>query len=71
MADATLIKVSSKGLITLPKKIRSRLGIEKGDYLTLSSEDDRIIFRKAKIEIDYEITDDAWKAYAARRLEDE
>ena len=71
MADATLIKVSSKGLITLPKKIRSRLGIEKGDYLTLSSEDDRIIFRKAKIEIDYENTDDAWKAYAARRLADE
>ena len=70
MADATLIKVSSKGLITLPKKIRSRLGIEKGDYLTLSSEDDRIIFRKAKIEIDYENTDDAWKTYAARRLAD-
>ena len=32
MADATLIKVSSKGLVTLPKKIRTRLGIEEGDF---------------------------------------
>jgi AbrB family looped-hinge helix DNA binding protein len=71
MAETTLIKVSSKGLITLPKKVRSLLNIQDGDYLTLSSDDDRIIFRKAKIEIDYENADDAWKAYAARRLADE
>ncbi|MFA5294516.1 MAG: AbrB/MazE/SpoVT family DNA-binding domain-containing protein [Methanoregulaceae archaeon] len=70
MPDTTLIKVSSKGLITLPKKIRSRLGIREGDYLTITSDGDRIIFRKAKIEIDYENPDDVWKAYAARRLTD-
>jgi AbrB family looped-hinge helix DNA binding protein len=70
MPDTTLIKVSSKGLITLPKKIRSRLGIQEGDYLTITSDDDRIIFRKAKIEIDYENPDDVWKDYAARRLTD-
>lgn len=71
MSDATLVKVSSKGLITLPKKIRSLLGIHDGDYLVISSEEDRIIFRKAKIEIDYENKDDVWKAYSARRLTDE
>lgn len=71
MPDATIVKVSSKGLITLPKKIRSQLGIHEGDYLTISSESDRIIFRKARIEIDYENPDDAWKAYSARRLADE
>jgi AbrB family looped-hinge helix DNA binding protein len=71
MPDTTLVKVSSKGLITLPKKIRSRLSIHEGDYLTISSEDDRIIFRKAKIEIDYENRDDAWKEYSKRRLADE
>ena len=59
MPDATLVKVSSKGLITLPKKIRSRLDIHDGDYLMVSSDDDRVIFRKAKIEIDYENPDDA------------
>ena len=30
MPDTTLVKVSSKGLVTLPKKIRSQLGIQDG-----------------------------------------
>ena len=71
MSDTTLIKVSSKGLVTLPKKIRSRLDIHEGDYLTISSDDERIIFRKAKIDIDYENSDDAWTAYTSRRLVDD
>jgi AbrB family looped-hinge helix DNA binding protein len=71
MPNANLVKVSSKGLITLPKKIRSHLDIHEGDYLAISSEDDRIIFRKAKIEIDYENSDGAWKEYSKRRLTDE
>ena len=71
MPDTTLVKVSSKGLITLPKKIRSRLDIHDGDYLMVSSDDDRVIFRKAKIEIDYENPDDAWKSYSLRRLANE
>jgi len=71
MPDMTLVKVSSKGLITLPKKIRSQLGIHDGDYLSISSDKDQIIFRKAKIEIDYENPDDAWKEHAKRRLMNE
>jgi len=68
MSDTTLVKVSSKGLVTLPKKIRTDLGIHDGDYLTISSDKDRIIFRKAKIEIDYENPDDVWKNNAKNRL---
>jgi len=68
MSDATLVKVSSKGLVTLPKKIRSDLGINDGDYLTISAEKDRIIFRKVRIEIDYENPDDAWQEHAKNRL---
>ncbi len=68
MPDTTLVKVSSKGLITLPKKIRTDLDIRDGDYLTISSDKDRIIFRKAKIEVDYDNPDDAWKDYAKNRL---
>jgi AbrB family looped-hinge helix DNA binding protein len=71
MPNSTLVKVSSKGLITLPKKIRSHLNIHEGDYLAISSDNDKIIFRKAKIDIDYENSDDAWKDYSARRLADE
>ena len=43
-------------------------GNHDGDYLTISSDNDRIIFRKAKIEVDYENPDDAWQAYAKNRL---
>ncbi|MCK9630325.1 MAG: AbrB/MazE/SpoVT family DNA-binding domain-containing protein [Methanoregula sp.] len=68
MPDTTLVKVSSKGLVTPPKKIRSRLDIQEGDYLSISSDNDQIIFRKAKIEIDYENPDDAWKEHTKRRL---
>ena len=68
MSDTTLVKVSSKGLVTLPKKIRTDLDIHDGDYLTISSDRDRIIFRKAKIEIDYENPDDVWKNNAKNRL---
>ena len=68
MPEKKLVKVSSKGLITLPKKIRSDLGIQEGDYLSISSDKDKIIFRKTKIEIDYENTDDAWKEHTKRRL---
>ena len=68
MPDAKLVKVSSNGLITLPKKIRSQLGIEDGDYLSISSDKDQIIFRKAKIDVDYENPDDAWKEHTKRRL---
>lgn len=68
MPETTLVKVSSKGLVTLPKKIRSELGIHDGDYLAISSDKDQIIFRKARIEIDYENPDDAWKEHAKKRL---
>ena len=68
MPGTTLVKVSSKGLVTLPKKIRSELSIHDGDYLAISSDKDQIIFRKAKIEIDYENPDNAWKEHAKKRL---
>lgn len=71
MPDTMLVKVSSKGLVTLPKKIRSRLGIEEGDYLSISSDKDRIILRKAKIDIDYENSDEAWNIYSKRKLADD
>jgi len=71
MPDTTLVNISSKGLVTLPKKICTCLGIEKGDYLSISSDKDRIIFRKAKIEVDYENSDGAWREYPKRRLTNE
>lgn len=68
MPDTTLVKVSSKGIVTLPKKIRSQLGIQDGDYLSISLDKDQIIFRKAKIEVDYENPDDVWEEHTKRKL---
>ncbi|CAD6495125.1 MAG: hypothetical protein EMLJLAPB_01217 [Candidatus Argoarchaeum ethanivorans] len=66
-----LVKVSSKGLITLPKPIREEFGIDKGDYLAVSTECSKIVFRKVKMEIDWENSDDVWKEYAAKKLAEE
>ena len=66
-----LVKVSSKGLITLPKRIREELGIDKGDYLAVSAERGKIVFKKVKMEIDWENSEDAWKEYAAKKLAEE
>ncbi|MCD6203509.1 MAG: AbrB/MazE/SpoVT family DNA-binding domain-containing protein, partial [Methanophagales archaeon] len=65
-----LVKVSSKGLITLPKQIREEFGIDKGDYLAVSAEGGKIVFQKVKMEIDWENSDDVWKEYAAKKLAD-
>jgi AbrB family looped-hinge helix DNA binding protein len=70
-ADKMLVKVSSKGLITLPKGIREELGIAKGDYLAVSADEGRIIFQKVKVEIDWENSDEIWKDYAAKKLAEE
>ena len=64
-----LVKVSSKGLITLPKQVRAQFGIVKGDKLAVSAEGGKIIFQKVKTEIDWENSDDIWKEYAAKRIE--
>ena len=66
-----LVKVSSKGLITLPKRIREELEIDKGDYLAVSAESGKIVFKKVKMEIDWENSEDACKEYAAKKLAEE
>jgi AbrB family looped-hinge helix DNA binding protein len=43
---AVTVVLGSKGEIILPRKIRSDLGIEAGDELELSVENDRIVLRK-------------------------
>ncbi len=41
-------KVTSKYQITLPKPLRKKLGISKGDEIVFEGEDDRIIIRVEK-----------------------
>ena len=50
-----LVKVSSKGLLTLPKSIRQQLDINIGDYLDITIETGKVVLQK--IDITPKITD--------------
>ncbi len=66
-----LVKISSKGLLTLPKSIREQLDINVGDYLDVTIEAGKVILQKVEIipkKIDWENEDIVWKDYAAKRL---
>ncbi len=41
-----LAKVTSKGQVTIPKKVRSALGIRQGDILRLEVEGDRAVLKR-------------------------
>jgi antitoxin PrlF len=40
--------VSEKGQVTIPKQLRSRLGIEPGQELDFTEEDGRLVARKVR-----------------------
>ena len=46
MEIITKITVSEKGQITIPKEVRDRLGISKGDKIIVYMKDDEIILKK-------------------------
>lgn len=43
-----LAKVLPKGQITIPKRIRERLGIKEGDVISLEEVEDGVLLRKGK-----------------------
>ena len=46
MSYLSLVKVTRKGQVTIPKEIRDRLSIKEGDYLIVTVENEKIVFRK-------------------------
>ena len=40
-------KITSKGQITLPKKVRQKLGVEPGEIVSFEEKEDMIFIRKA------------------------
>ena len=44
-----LIKITSAGTISIPKDFRRYLGLQKGDYVKISVDGDRLIIKKAII----------------------
>ncbi len=66
-----LVKISSKGLLTLPKSIREQLNINVGDYLDVTIEAGKVMLQKVDIipkKIDWENEEKVWKQYSAKRL---
>ncbi len=66
-----LVKISSKGLLTLPKSIREQLNINVGDYLDVTIEAGKVILQKVDIipkKIDWENEEKVWKKYSAKRM---
>ncbi|WFO74946.1 AbrB/MazE/SpoVT family DNA-binding domain-containing protein [Desulfurococcaceae archaeon MEX13E-LK6-19] len=45
----SLVKVTRKGQITIPKDIRNALGINEGDYVVVRVEGNRIIIEKPRL----------------------
>ena len=63
--------VSSRGQITLPARLRKRLGIKGGDPVVLEEKDDEIVLRPALVvEVDYYSDDQVEKWDRADRLTD-
>jgi AbrB family looped-hinge helix DNA binding protein len=46
----TTVTLTSKGQITIPKEIREKLGLKKGDKLVLLEKDGNVILRKVSLE---------------------
>ena len=66
-----LVKISSKGLLTLPKSIREQLNINVGDYLDVTIEAGKVMLQKVDIipkKKDWVNEDKVWKEYSAKRL---
>jgi AbrB family looped-hinge helix DNA binding protein len=45
-----ITKLSTKGQVVIPKRLREALGLEVGDHLVLLLEGDRLILRKPSLE---------------------
>ena len=45
--------VTSKGQITIPKQVRTILGIDKGSVVVFERNEDRIVIRPAKTLVDF------------------
>lgn len=64
--EIELTKVSSKGQVVIPQKVRERLKIKEGETLAVSAENDLVVLKKVSnpLEEDLETIEEikeAWK----------
>jgi len=59
--NPNLIKIRSKGQVTLPQRLRETLDVREGDYLVCEQEEDYIILHKAPVWKRASFKDGIWK----------
>ncbi len=46
-----VVRVSSKGQVVIPKRVREKMGIKEGEYLLLVQEGDILIMKKLDVNL--------------------
>lgn len=49
MSGEQLVKITTAGTISIPKEFRKYLELQKGDYVKMSIDGDRLVVKKAAI----------------------
>ncbi|HEX9845109.1 MAG TPA: AbrB/MazE/SpoVT family DNA-binding domain-containing protein [Candidatus Nitrosotenuis sp.] len=47
--NEVLVKITAVGTISIPKQFRKYLGIQKGDYVKVSLQDDFLVLKRVMI----------------------
>jgi AbrB family looped-hinge helix DNA binding protein len=63
-----LTKMSSKGQVVIPKRIRAELGFEEGDRMTVEAREGEIVLRKITLEAIVREAEDDWRNKKSVRL---
>jgi AbrB family looped-hinge helix DNA binding protein len=52
MSEIQIARISAKGQLTIPKRVRSKAGLAPGNVMTIAVEDERLILRKLRSDED-------------------
>jgi AbrB family looped-hinge helix DNA binding protein len=63
-----LTRMSSKGQVVIPKRIRTQLGFEEGDRMTVEARDGEIVLRKLSLEDIVREAEEDWRGKKSVRL---
>ncbi len=63
-----LTRMSSKGQVVIPKRIRTQLGFEEGDRMTVEARDGEIVLRKLSLEDIVREAEQDWRSKKSVRL---
>ena len=63
--SALLVRLTSKGQMTIPQSVRENLGLKAGDYLTVLVDGDEVRLKKVRLVKPLSKEDPIWKLVGA------